>query len=80
MGLEVPRYDARSAEGVEYPELVPADTPLNLFDRAADLPEQGPLVPDVGDQLAGQIIRILFTGDLEMSSGEYADFLWATTR
>ena len=59
MGLEVPRDDARSAEGVEYPETVPAEPPLDLVDRAADLPEQSPLVPDIRDQLAGQVLRVL---------------------
>ena len=62
VGLEVARDDARAAEGVEYPEPVPAETPLDLLDRAADLTEERPLVADIRNKLARQVLRVLGAG------------------
>ena len=62
MGLEEPRDNARPAERVEHPQPVPSEAPLDLLDRAADLPKQRPLVPDIRNQLPRQVLRVLATG------------------
>jgi len=56
MGLEEPRHDTRTAEGVEYPKPGLAKAPLNSLNCDADLAEERSLVPDVGDQLPSEIL------------------------
>ena len=60
--LEQPGHDPRPAEGVENPNLPLAQPFLDGLDRVGNLSKQGALVPDVRDELALEILRILILG------------------
>lgn len=79
--LEEARDHARSSEGVEHPQLLPACTAQDGLDCGANRIKKGALVAYVGDQLAREVPRVLL-GDpkRQLAVGARFEQVWLALR